>query len=692
MSNSSINYKAQESQQNSQISQLNSNNLHKLRKLPVNASPDEFLLQPLNGSINAGFNIDLKQEQSEKVFRNNGSGSNLDLIKNLKKLPTHRSLEQDSEEQFVESTFRSPIITPQNESRASNQNQSNSQPPHYSNFVKQQYIESDKQQLKKNVLYQQQKVNSKTDRVQTSDNQSVSFTDQVVDQNQTDYQIEATPQNQNPQKLIKVVQQTQRNHAPVMNAKHSNLQKMKDRLQQLQSDNSNHEIQHQSQALQRGDFSQNSQKPNSLSNGSVSAATFSSSKSYSHLQQQRSGITTGAQDFHRNNPSNQKQIQLIDRVVQTDPIQIASERGNQKNATLQSQNKLNSQEPVQEYNQDKDAMIKKLMLENKKIREKLKEVNLVLDQTLEKAHQKFVTQKPNSLQNSRSVKSIHNSSIDQQLQLRDKEMINQEVQIKILQREVNSWKTKYDNDANAQNYIKLENSLKDQERKNQELMKEVKALERIQNQQGKALSQQNYKKEFQEESQSQLDELKAALNKIRDLEEKRVKDEQTHKKQFDHMIKLEEKIKQLNGTVPKKQDQDFTEIVKQVDDLTNILQQVERAKEIAEKQRDQEIKKFKKLKKDTDTEISQLKSENDKLSRLVREKDQEGRLASSKLREIQKTVKHGILSPLNDNTLDRGRSPNYSSTGGNNDLTQHRAGILYNCKFQQSFKNAFQLK
>jgi hypothetical protein len=42
-----------------------------------------------------------------------------------------------------------------------------------------------------------------------------------------------------------------------------------------------------------------------------------------------------------------------------------------------------------------------------------------------------------------------------------------------------------------------------------------------------------------------MDELRIAKEKIKDLEEKQKKDEKTMKSQFDHMMKLQEKCKEL---------------------------------------------------------------------------------------------------------------------------------------------------
>ena len=48
-------------------------------------------------------------------------------------------------------------------------------------------------------------------------------------------------------------------------------------------------------------------------------------------------------------------------------------------------------------------------------------------------------------------------------------------------------KVKYEADFNVENVIALENKLKDTERRNMELVKEIKGLEKIQIEQGKAL-------------------------------------------------------------------------------------------------------------------------------------------------------------------------------------------------------------
>ena len=47
--------------------------------------------------------------------------------------------------------------------------------------------------------------------------------------------------------------------------------------------------------------------------------------------------------------------------------------------------------------------------------------------------------------------------------------------------------------------------------------------------------------------QSLMDELKKAREKISVLEERRQKEERTSKSQFEHMMKLEEKVKELKS-------------------------------------------------------------------------------------------------------------------------------------------------
>jgi hypothetical protein len=96
-------------------------------------------------------------------------------------------------------------------------------------------------------------------------------------------------------------------------------------------------------------------------------------------------------------------------------------------------------------------------------------------------------------------------------------------------KELQSLKIKLDNDANVENYVKLENKLKDSERKNLELQKEIKGYQNIQNEQSKALEKLTNQNEYATKLSTLLEDLKKAREKISQLEEKRLREERTAK-------------------------------------------------------------------------------------------------------------------------------------------------------------------
>lgn len=104
-----------------------------------------------------------------------------------------------------------------------------------------------------------------------------------------------------------------------------------------------------------------------------------------------------------------------------------------------------------------------------------------------------------------------------------------------------------DTEVGLEKLMQYENSLKEAEKRNQELIREIKALQRIQNEQGKALEKMTTENDYVSKIKNLMDELRLAREKVKDLEERQKKDEKTVKSQFEHMIKLQEKCKELKA-------------------------------------------------------------------------------------------------------------------------------------------------
>lgn len=136
-----------------------------------------------------------------------------------------------------------------------------------------------------------------------------------------------------------------------------------------------------------------------------------------------------------------------------------------------------------------------------------------------------------------------------------------------------------------------------------------------------------------------MDELRLAKEKIKELEEKQKKDEKTVKSQFEHMMRLQERCKDLKsqvttGVVKHKPIPGIEDKDKTIDDLRDKLLQAEKNREIIQQSRDSEAKAARLIKGKLDAQIKELNIKIEKLEQELREKTQETRIASTKIREL----------------------------------------------------------
>lgn len=116
-----------------------------------------------------------------------------------------------------------------------------------------------------------------------------------------------------------------------------------------------------------------------------------------------------------------------------------------------------------------------------------------------------------------------------------------------LKKDNSTLRNKIDTEVGLEKLMKYENSLKEAEKRNQELIREIKALQRIQSEQGKALEKMTTENDYVSKIKALMDELRMAKETIKTMEEKQKKDEKTMKSQFEHMMKLQEKCKELKA-------------------------------------------------------------------------------------------------------------------------------------------------
>jgi DNA repair exonuclease SbcCD ATPase subunit len=138
-------------------------------------------------------------------------------------------------------------------------------------------------------------------------------------------------------------------------------------------------------------------------------------------------------------------------------------------------------------------------------------------------------------------------TVDAMVKIKDKEISNQNQMINNLKKDNSTLRNRIDTEVGLEKLMKYENSLKEAEKRNQELLREIKALQRIQTEQGKALEKMTTENDYVGKIKGLMDELRMAKEKIKEMEEKMKKDEKTMKSQFEHMMKLQEKCKELKS-------------------------------------------------------------------------------------------------------------------------------------------------
>ena len=171
----------------------------------------------------------------------------------------------------------------------------------------------------------------------------------------------------------------------------------------------------------------------------------------------------------------------------------------------------------------------KLRSQNVKLRQKLKELNQALDAALEKAQKNLTTKK---------AQQQAPPDFDNILKIKDKEISNQNQMIANLKKDNATLRNRMDTEVGLDKLMKYENALKEAEKRNNELIREIKALQRIQNEQGKALEKITTENDYVNKIKTLMDELRISREKVKELEAKQKKDEKTLKGQFDHMNRL----------------------------------------------------------------------------------------------------------------------------------------------------------
>lgn len=216
-------------------------------------------------------------------------------------------------------------------------------------------------------------------------------------------------------------------------------------------------------------------------------------------------------------------------------------------------------------------------------------------------------------------------------------------------------RSRCDTEVGLEKLMKYESALKEAEKRNTELIREIKALQRIQNEQGKALEKITTENDYVNKIKNLMEELRIAREKNKELESKQKKDEKTVKTQFDHMMKLQERCRELKASALGGGDSKAAlagDSDKALEEHKEKLLTAEQNKEILVKAAETEKRAHKLTKAKYEAQLKEINAKVEKLEQQLREKEQESKIASSKLRELQASgtglpAKRKTLEPIN---------------------------------------------
>jgi DNA repair exonuclease SbcCD ATPase subunit len=287
---------------------------------------------------------------------------------------------------------------------------------------------------------------------------------------------------------------------------------------------------------------------------------------------------------------------------------------------------------------EKDRVLEKLRSINYRLRKKLKELNTKVERAIDRTDTKRMLA-------ARKKKKV--VDIPHQVQVMDKEIENAEQQLHAYQKEVESLKARCDEGSQVDKMLDTEQSLKDNKQICNDLRKQIKELEKMSKDKGKALERLTEGDDYNYKIRSLIDEIRMWKEKIRHRQEVYVKSDETTQLQAERMSiiekenqKLMSKIQNLDSKIdlePAKSNQKS-----QLKAMESIKKDKEEAREKYEKVKEEYEKDLRQARK----EVNELTSQRDSLYTRVKELDQEQRISTLKLREVGRVLKHNQLKPI----------------------------------------------
>eukprot|EP00347_Sterkiella_histriomuscorum_P007411 403349026 len=305
--------------------------------------------------------------------------------------------------------------------------------------------------------------------------------------------------------------------------------------------------------------------------------------------------------------------------------------------------------------------VQTLKKQNQLLKKKLNQLTLALDVSLNKT-QSVVEQNHQSSQQDQLNQREQFKALNDMLKQKDIKLIEQKQSIEELQNQIWSYKNKGYLPNGYDKIMELQSKLKETETKNQELSKELKSMHKIQVEQGRALEKITDENDYPIRIKAMVEELRYTKERSKILEQKLRNEEKINKQNQEHMIRLEETIREMKGISRKNMaiaQNGKTEVNKpyHLMKADEKIEELNRVVDMLTKTKEKDYKNFHFQKKQYEKQIKELQAQLEEKTKLLSERDKELKLQGFKLRQLMQEEYRGQFVKKNFEQLDRLASP-----------------------------------
>lgn len=198
--------------------------------------------------------------------------------------------------------------------------------------------------------------------------------------------------------------------------------------------------------------------------------------------------------------------------------------------------------------------------------------------------------------------------------------------------------------------VALENEERAKKKVLQELESEKQSLLKIQKEQKKAMDVMINEKDLKKKRDQLKEELRAKKNEYKEKQNLLRKQEKQMKEQHETYITLEEKCRKLQGLINEKKAGISSDNAKAVteDDVNKLEDSIKDLERIQA----EEKRKYKQMITTQENKIKELNAQLDTLTLELKQKDQECKLNSLKIKELKRQIRLGVAKPAENAQVD----------------------------------------